>query len=110
MRRFISKMLGGLALALYWTAFPVFVLAHIYTTMIAYQYLYAWKASRAIFWIAATFFVPVVSTAYWLFVHWAQTGIFWNSLTLACASGVAFIVVGMLCELLQQTMADQQVK
>lgn len=110
MGRLISKMFGRLALVLYWTAFAVFAFAHIYTTMIAYQYLYAWKASRALFWIAATFFVPIVSTAYWLFVHWGETGIFWNSLTLACASGVAFIAAGMLCELLQQTMAGQPVK
>lgn len=110
MRRLISRTLASLALALYWMGFAIFVLAHIYTTVIAYQYLYAWKASRALFWVAATFFVPVVSTVYWLFVHWAQTGIFWNSLTLACASGIAFIAVGMLCELLQQTMAGQPVK
>lgn len=103
-------MLGRLALVLYWTGFAVFVLAHIYTTVIAYQYLYAWKASRALFWIAATFLVPVVSTVYWLFIHWTQTGIFWNSLTLACASGVAIIAAGMLCELLRHTIPDQPVR
>ncbi|MFN3659354.1 MAG: hypothetical protein ACK4UO_19075 [Pseudolabrys sp.] len=110
MRRLVSRTLAGMALALYWTGLAIFVLAHIYTTVIAYQYLYAWKASRALFWIVATFFVPVVSTAYWLFVHWAQTGVFWNSLTLACASGVALLAAGMLCELLQQTTAGRSVK
>lgn len=110
MRRLISKVLGSLALPLYWTGLAILVLAHIYTTVIAYQYLYAWKASRALFWLVATFLVPVVSTVYWLFVHWIQTDVFWNTLTLACASGVAVIAVGMLFELIQQTTVGQPVK
>ncbi|MBI5910653.1 MAG: hypothetical protein HY848_11955 [Betaproteobacteria bacterium] len=102
MKRFFSALFGFSALAFYWLGFAVLAAAHVYTTILAYQYVYAWKVSRALLWIMLTFFVPVLSTIYWLLVHWLQTAVFWNWLTLACATGIACIAAGALCEVLKQ--------
>jgi hypothetical protein len=53
-------------------------------------------------WVFVTFFFPVLSTIYWLVIHWLESGVFWNALTLACASAVGLIVGGMICETLKQ--------
>jgi hypothetical protein len=52
--------------------------------------------------VFVTFFFPVLSTIYWLVIHWLESGVFWNALTLACASAVGLIVGGMICETLKQ--------
>jgi hypothetical protein len=75
---------------------------HIYATALAYHYVYAWIASRALFWVFVAFFIPVLSTVYWLVIHWLQTEVFWNALTLVCASAFGFVVGGMICEALKQ--------
>jgi hypothetical protein len=41
-------------------------------------------------------------TVYWLVIHWLQTEVFWNALTLVCASAFGFVVGGMICEALKQ--------
>ena len=102
MKRQVSAILGGAALAFYWIGFALLAVAHVYATVLAYHYVYAWKASRALFWVFVTFFIPVLSTIYWLVVHWLEIEVFWNTLTLACASAVGFIVGGMICETLKQ--------
>ena len=102
MKQFLSAIFGKSALPLYWLGFAILVLAHVYATLLAYQYVYAWRVSRALFWVILTFFVPVLSTIYWVVVHWLQTEVFWNWLTLACASGISCIAAGMLCELLER--------
>lgn len=101
MKKLISSVAEKLTLALYSLGFLILIGAHFYTTFIAYQYLFAWKASRALFWIAATLFVPVASTLYWLVVHWLQLEVFWNPLTVAIASGLCCIGAGIVCEVLQ---------
>jgi ABC-type Fe3+ transport system permease subunit len=60
--------------------------------------------SRALLWVFITFVIPVLSTIYWLVVHWLQTDVFWNSFTLTCAAGVGLILCGMLLETLKQLM------
>jgi hypothetical protein len=103
--RGLSAIFGKLALLLYGLGFAVLVLAHLYATYLAYQYVHAWRASRGLMWVVVTFFVPVLSTLYWLVVHWLQSGVFWNWLTLACVSGIVCFVCGMLSELLERASA-----
>lgn len=98
----VSEILRFAALASYFTGFAIFAAAHIYATALAFHYVYAWKASRALFWVFLTFFIPVLSTIYWLVVHWLQTEVFWNTLTLGCTSAFGFILGGMICEALKQ--------
>ncbi len=102
MNRFFSDALGKFAVALYWLGFAGLAGAHVYATVLAYQYVYAWRASRALLWVVLTFLVPVLSTIYWLVVHWVETGVFWNWLTTTVASGIGCIAAGMLCEVAKQ--------
>jgi hypothetical protein len=103
--RALSAMFGRLAPALYCLGAGLLVLTHLYAAVLAYQYVTAWRSGRVILWVFVTLILPVLSTLYWLVVHWLQSGIFWNWLTLACAAGLACIVVGMLCELLERRAA-----
>ena len=100
--RALSTMFGKLAPAMYWLGFALLLVTHIYATVLAYHYVTAWRSGRAILWVFVTFIIPVMSTLYWLVVHWLQSGVFWNWLTLACASGFACFVAGMLCEVLER--------
>ncbi len=102
MKRFFSDVLGKCALALYWFGFASLAVAHVYATVLAYQYVHAWKASRALVWVFLTFLIPVLSTIYWFVVHWTQSGVFWNWLTLAIAFGIGCVAAGMLCEVVKQ--------
>ena len=104
MKQSLSALFGRCLSAFYLLAFGVLALAHVYATVLAYHYLYAWKSSRALLWVMMTFLVPVVSTVYWLIVHWAETGVFWNWLTLACAVGLGLMMAGMLVELATAAM------
>jgi hypothetical protein len=104
MKRMASAVLGGTATALYWLGFAALFATHVYATVLAYNYVYAWKMSRALLWVFITFLIPVLSTIYWLVVHWLQTDVFWNSFTLTCAAGVGLILCGMLLETLKQLM------
>jgi hypothetical protein len=104
-KRFLSAIFGFSALAFYWLGFAILAGAHVYATVLAYQYVYAWKSGRALLWVMLTFLVPVLSTLYWLLVHWMETGLFWNWLTLACASGIACLFAGALCELLKRPIS-----
>lgn len=49
MKRQISAILDGAALTFYWIGFALLAVAHVYATVLAYHYVYAWKASRALF-------------------------------------------------------------
>lgn len=105
LKRYLSGIFGVSAVAFYGLGFAILAGAHVYATVLAYHYLYAWKASRALLWILLTFLVPVLSTIYWLVVHWFETQNFWNWLTLACVSGIVCICAGAVCELLRRPTA-----
>ncbi|MDX2225332.1 MAG: hypothetical protein SFV21_21430 [Rhodospirillaceae bacterium] len=105
MKRLLSSALGKIVVILYGLGFLILSASHVYATVIAYHYLTAWKVSRAMILTFATFLIPVVSTLYWLVVHWLQTEVFWNGLTVACASGLGVLAAGMICEMLQQWTA-----
>jgi len=105
MKRMASAVLGGMATALYWLGFAALFATHVYATVLAYNYVYAWKTSRALLWVFLTFLIPVLSTIYWLVVHWLQTDVFWNSFTLTCTAGVVLILCGMLLEILKQLIS-----
>jgi hypothetical protein len=96
--------LGGAALTFYGIGFALLAVAHVYATVLAYHYVYAWKSGRALFWVFATLFLPILSTIYWLMIHWLESGVFWNALTWACASAVGLIAGGMISETLKQLM------
>ena len=98
MKRMASAALGGTATALYWLGFAALFATHVFATVLAYNYVYAWKTSRALLWVLLTFLIPVLSTIYWLVVHWLQTDVFWNSFTLTCTTGIVLILFGMLLE------------
>jgi hypothetical protein len=93
-------------LAFYGLGFAALAVAHVYATVLAYHYVYAWKSSRALLWVFLTFLTPILSTIYWLVVHWLQTDVFWNALTLNCASAVGLIAAGMICESLRHLMFE----
>jgi hypothetical protein len=93
-------------LAFYGLGFASLAIAHVCATVLAYHYVYAWKSSRALLWVLLTFLIPILSTIYWLVVHWLQSDVFWNALTLSCASAIGLIAAGMICESLRHIMFE----
>jgi hypothetical protein len=102
MKRLFSDALGKFAMVLYGLGFAGLAGAHVYATILAYHYVYAWRTGRALLWVFLTFLLPVLSTIYWLVVHWLQTDIFWNGLTTSVAAGIGCIAAGTLCEIVKQ--------
>ncbi len=98
MKRFFSAAFEKVVLVFYFLGFASLVVTHLYATVLAYQYVNVWKASRTLIWVMLTFLVPVLSTLYWIIVHWLQTQIFWNWLTVGVAFGMGCIAAGMLWE------------
>ena len=105
MKQSFSKALTAVGVLFYSAGIAAFLAAHLYATYLAYHYVLAWRARGVIFWTFMTFLVPALSTAYWLFIHWLESGVLWNWLTLACVAGLAGLITGALCELARRAAA-----
>jgi len=98
----MKRFFGALASGLYFVGFGGLVVAHFYATFLAYEYVYAWHVRRALLWVFLTFFLPIFSTIFWFAIHWWQSGVFWNWLTLALAASLACFILGMVSERIEQ--------
>lgn len=98
----MKRFFGALANTLYLLGFAGLVAMHVYATYLAYHYVYAWQVRRALVWVLLTFVTPGLSTIVWFVIHWVQTGIFLNWLTIILAASLASFVCGMVSELIEQ--------
>ena len=98
----MKRVFNTLANGLYFLGFAALVVAHFYATFLAYHYVAAWHVRRALLWVFLTFIVPILSTIVWFAIHWWQSGIFWNWLTLALAASLACFILGMVSEQIEQ--------
>jgi fructose-specific phosphotransferase system IIC component len=98
MKRFFNVLAKGF----YFLGVGGLVVAHFYAAFLAYQYVYAWNVRRALVWVFLTFIVPILSTIVWFAIHWWQSGVFWNWLTLALAASLACFILGMVSEQIEQ--------
>jgi len=46
--------------------------------------------------------VPILSTIFWFAIHWWQSGVFWNWLTLVLVASLGCFILGMVSERIEQ--------
>jgi hypothetical protein len=98
----MRRALGAFVNGVYFLGFAALAVAHLYATFLAYQYVSAWHVRRALLWVFLTFIAPVFGTIVWFVIHWWQSGIFWNWLTVALAASLSCFILGMASEWIEQ--------